>query len=295
MGRLSPVTPLEILFLVGFWSIVLFALLFLSNTYVRRVSVRSLSEYDLSGVSVRFKTADGLTLDGWKIPGDEAHPWIILCHGMTTNRTQTLGVAKSLNKAGFNLFLFDFRGHGNSRGRITSFGYTEQRDLEAALSFLGQEPDVSALPYGVYALSMGGAVAMMVAGRDDRIGALVVDSVYRDLKSSLGTHLKMKYPFLPKEPFLTLTSTFYMLRFGVWPSRVAPKFAIKGLKTPLFFIQGDHDPRVPMSWVDELADQLSGPKETWIVQGVGHVGAYERDPQSYSNKVVQFFEGFLIQ
>ena len=225
---------------------------------------------------------------------DTHRPWIVLCHGMGTNRSNLLHVAVGLLRAGFNLLAFDFRGHGTSEGRSTSFGWREQRDLEGALAFLGRQTEIPARPYGVYGLSMGGAVALMTAARDERLRAIAIDSPYADLGESLKHHLRLLY-HAPSIPFFWFVASVYRLRFGAWPHHVSPQLAARSLRKhqALLVIQGDQDPRVPLEQTRRLMRDATPSNELWMVQGAAHLGAYEHDPHAYLAKLEQFFTAHL--
>ena len=215
---------LEVLFLIVFWAWLLAALLFLRNTLLPRAPILQTPEqFGLPADPVEFEASDGLRLQGWKITGDPDRPWIILCHGLGTNRADLLDIAAGLHAAGFSLLLFDFRGHGNSAGRMTSFGWTEQQDLEGALALLSRQAEIPTTPYGVYGISMGGSVALLVAARDERIGAVAVDSPYTSLQETLDRHLTLLYPWAPRVPFLWFVLATYRMRYGVWPASVSPQ------------------------------------------------------------------------
>lgn len=254
---------LETVFLVVFWSWAISALLFLRNTVLPRVPLSVLPAHlRLAADTVHFRATDGVSLEGWKIPGQPNRPWIILCHGVGSNRSDLLEIGAGLHQEGFNLFLFDFRGHGGSAGRVTSFGWQEQRDLEGALAFLGQQVDVPANAYGVYGISLGGAVALMVAARDERLGAVAVDSPYDNLEASLRHHLKLLYPMLPRIPFHWFVLSAYRLRFGVWPRRLSPEACASTLSLrPLL-----------------------------LIQGAGYLEGYALNPQAYLARLIRFFD-----
>ena len=182
---------IEVAFLTVFWAWVVCAALFLWTTLAPRMPPAATPEqFHLASTTVRFSSTDGVLLEGWEIPTDPSRPWLILCHGLGSNRADLLEVAAGLHRLGWNLFLFDFRAHGGSAGRVTSFGWREQRDLEGALAFLGAQPDIAPRPYGVYGISMGAAVALMVASRDDRIGAVIADSPYETLHQAITQHVR---------------------------------------------------------------------------------------------------------
>ena len=152
-------------------------------------------------------------------------------------------------------------GEGGGAGGVTSFGWTEQRDLEGALAFLGGQPDIQARPYGIYGISMGGSVALMTAAQDERLGAVAADSPYPSLQETLGRHLRLLYPWAPKTPFLWLVLATYRLRFGIWPARLSPEVSAANLSPrPLLLINGAQDPRMPAEGARRMYDASREPK-----------------------------------
>ena len=287
---------LEVVFLTIFWTWALSAILFLRNTIPPRQPFTQLPEaWRLAAQTVQFRATDGVSLEGWVIRGgDPSQPWIIACHGLGTNRADLLDVSVGLHRAGFNLLLMDFRAHGGSAGRTSSFGWREQRDLEGALAFLGRQPEVAATPYGVYGISMGGAVALLVAGGDERIGAVAIESPYTNLEESLRHHLKLLYPWLPRMPFHWYILATYRLRFGVWPRHVSPEDAARQLVgRPLLVIHGTEDPRMPLEGIKRFVARAGEPKELWVVEGSGHLGAYQLNPDAYLDRLTRFFRTSL--
>lgn len=286
---------LEVVFLVVFWTWVGAALLFLRNTLLPRLPIaRTPESFGLPADTVRFQATDGMRLEGWRIPADPKRSWILLCHGIGSNRADLLDIAAALHKARFNLLLFDLRGHGESAGRVTSFGWQEQRDLQGALAFLGQQPDVPPKPYGIFGISMGGAIALLVAAQDERLGAVAVDSPYTSLEASLRRYLALLYPMLPEIPFRWFILATYRVRFGVWPRRVSPQAAVAALSPrPLLLIQGGQDSRTPLESAKALYAAAGEPKDLLVVESAGHLEAFAVNPQAYLKRLVRFFESSL--
>ena len=283
---------LEVAFLAIFWSWVFCGALFLRNTFLPKAPVWvSPHMASLLSETVRFQATDGLWLAGRKISGDPSRPWLILCHGVGSNRADLLDIGAGLHEAGFNLLLFDFRGHGGSGGSFTSYGLTEQRDLEGALSFLGSQTDIAPKPYGVYGISMGGSVSLMVASRDERIQALVVDSPYSDLDTSIARHLKLMYPWLPRQPFLSFIRLTYWLRYGSWLTQVSPVKAASRLRRQqaLLVISGSQDVRMPPEEIHRIC-KANPEAECWQIEGAGHLEGFSIDPAAYSKRLIQFYK-----
>ena len=285
---------LEIVFLTVFWAWVFAAALFLRNTILPRLPITASPEqFSLPFELVRFHSTDGIPLEGWKIPGQPGQPWLILCHGLGANRADLLEIAQQLHAATFNLLLFDFRAHGGSGGRVTSFGWREQRDLEGALAFLGQQPDIPAKRYGVYGLSMGAAVALMTAARDERLAAVVADSSYANLEDALGRHMTLLYP-VPKIPLLWFVLATYRLRFGIWPRDVSARDGAARLSPQaVLLIHGSGDTRNPLTGTEQIFTAASEPKELWVIDGAQHLEGYGLDPQAYRDRLLRFFQTHL--
>src|SRR2546422_10498267 len=70
----------------------------------------------LRAEDVTFHAADGVLLSGWLVKGAPRAPVIVLCHDLGGSRSALLNSAVSLNRAGYALLVFDFRGHGLSTG-----------------------------------------------------------------------------------------------------------------------------------------------------------------------------------
>jgi len=286
---------LEVIVLTVFWTWVLCAVLFLRETFVRSQpsEIPAASNAALPLETIRFPATDGLLLEGWRVPGQASKPWIILCHGVGASRADLLGIAAELHGAGWNLFLFDFRGHGGSAGRTSSFGWREQRDLEGALVYLGRQSEGPTRPYGAYGISMGAAVVLSVAARDERIGIVVADSSYASLPELLTRHLQRRFR-LPRMPFAWLVFLTYRLRFGVWPQAISPKAAAVHLGSrPLMLIHGEADSLIPSQRSRQIFAAADHPKDLHIVPGVEHPVAFQEDPRKYTRRLQEFLETHL--
>jgi uncharacterized protein len=129
--------------------------------------------------SLLFAASDGTVLSGefWAQAQTEPAPTIILCHGYRVSRTHLRSVATLNYACGYNVMLFDFRGHGYSDSVTTSGGNVEVRDLEAAIEVARLQPETRAGQIILHGFSMGAAVALMTPLHPEVI-AIVADSPY---------------------------------------------------------------------------------------------------------------------
>lgn len=96
-------------------------------------------------------------------------PGVLLCHGFTGQRMEAhflfVKASRAFAAAGLASLRFDFRGSGESSGRFQDMSIlTEVHDAVAAWDALGRLPGIDPSRRAVLGLSMGGAVAALLAG-----------------------------------------------------------------------------------------------------------------------------------
>ena len=269
-------------------------------------ALSSPSAYALPISEVRFPSRDGLTLHGWFIPAPgvtrsslDDEDWatgskgtIVLCHGRFGSKDPDLKYVPWLQDAGYNCFLFDFRSHGRSEGKYTSFGYHERKDLLGALDFL-RGKKISTV--GVMGFSLGGAVAIGTAAQHSEIAAVVADGAFVELRGALARGARERG--LPTWLVRNLGPLILWLagkRVGGdleesdplrWVGGIAPR--------PLLIIHGENDPYVSVEDARRLYDRAGEPKELWIAPGAGHRRVDDVYPDEYRDRVVGFFDRYL--
>src|SRR2546422_3544828 len=117
----------------------------------------------LRAEDVTFHASDGVLLSGWLVKGAPRAPVILLCHDLGGSRSTLLGSAVSLNRAGYALLVFDFRGHGLSTGTGGYLGVDEKRDILGATEFLKTRNDVDGSRVGLWGVGMGGEAGALAA------------------------------------------------------------------------------------------------------------------------------------
>ena len=107
-------------------------------------------------------------------PGD-SRAAVLLCHGYTGVKDLYLpDNAAFLNRAGYVAMTFDYKGWGDSEGSRSRLApYSRVADVQAALTFLGLQPEVDEDRMGLYGTSYGGATVTWVAATDPRPKCIV--------------------------------------------------------------------------------------------------------------------------
>ena len=117
---------------------------------------------------VLFTASDGVRLHGWYVPGsrDVTFLWF---HGNAGNISHRLGNIKEMHdELAVNIFIFDYRGYGQSRGTPSEQG--TYLDAKAALDYLRARDDVSIDKIVYYGRSLGGAMAVELARKSRLTG-----------------------------------------------------------------------------------------------------------------------------
>lgn len=263
-------------------------------------------EYGLPFTEVLFASQDGLTLHGWFIPAQhvtafslEDDDWaaaskgtVVFGHGRFGSKDPDLKYAPWFREAGYNSFLFDFRGHGRSEGSYTSFGFHERKDLLGAIDFLRGK---GILSVGVIGFSLGGAVGITTAAVCEDIRAVIADGTFVALRGTLARGARERG--VPSWVVRCLGPFILWLagrRVGGdleesepirWVDKIAPR--------ALFLIHGERDKYVSGDDVRLLYDRAGEPKELWIVPDAEHRRADELYPEEYQQRVLGFFDRYL--
>ncbi|MBV9884116.1 MAG: alpha/beta fold hydrolase [Sphingomonadaceae bacterium] len=240
------------------------------------------------GRIVHFAAADGVPLTGSYWPGMRPDaPAILLLHGIDSSRASFAGHAAWLNGLGYAVLAIDFRGHGESGAAFRSFGLYEARDAAAALAFL--RAGNPGRRVGLIGISLGGAAALLGEDGPLPVQAMVLQAVYPDLRDAIFNRIAQRTgPALAMigEPLLSYQS---WLRYGVPPDRLAPAEAIRLYHGPLLVIGGGADLSTPPDETRRLYDAAPGPKELWLLDGLGHAAASSVWTDAYRARVRALF------
>ncbi len=287
---------MNILFGIVLFTVVFSLILVFANTHPPRYPLHvPPSDYKADYEEVSFITEDEVLLKGWLIKPPHRHaavkmPVILICHGVGANKSDFTDLAVSLARRGYYVLTFDFRAHGESKGRRTSLGYHEQKDIAAARSFLQSRPEVDAKRIGIYGFSMGGASAILAAAKTNGFAAIVTDSAFASLKDMARTAITGFY-HLPSFPFLPLTVFGYDLYFQTRVENISPVSVIKKISPiPVLIIAGEGDRLIPAENGRRLFAAANEPKELWIIQDAEHGGTLYAAGSEYEKRVGEFFD-----
>lgn len=210
---------------------------------------------------------------------DQARGTIAVLHGLGGSKREMLRVGRAFADAGYHALLIDLRGQGQSTGRYLTYGVVESRDIEQALNTLAAR-GTRLGPVGVFGYSYGGAVALELAARDPRVGAVVTVSTFATLRSVVDDYAKRLFAgadrVIPEA--WTQGAVDEAGDLGDFdPDRASPLRAVRRLRAPLLLFHGTRDERIPFRHALELRRAARVPAELVPVPGATH-GSILSDP-----------------
>ncbi|KAJ8922354.1 hypothetical protein NQ315_004297 [Exocentrus adspersus] len=239
-----------------------------------RVYVPIPSMFNLPYESVTTRSLDGTQIHMYFIHQPEQRqrnaPTIIFFHGNAGNMGHRLQNCAGLyHNLHCNILLVEYRGYGLSEGSPSEEGL--YMDAKASIDYLSSRKDINHSEIIIFGRSLGGAVAIDLAVREEytnKIWCLVVENTFTSIpdmaKVLLGWRMLQYFPlFFYKNKFLSYHK-------------------VKRIRTPTLFISGMADTLVPPRMMSELHNRCSSIRkqllqvpngthnETWQVQGYYH-------------------------
>jgi alpha-beta hydrolase superfamily lysophospholipase len=259
---------------------------------------------------VTFVSADGAILQGefWSQP--DTAPTIIISHGFHLPCAHFRSVAALEYAHGVNVFLFDYRGHGQSAQIATTCGPAEVSDLLAAVEIAARQPETRVHAVYIHGFSMGAAVALLlpphpaVAGiiadspyaRLDEMVLKVIALLFAEETAQLSGPTRVVRALIPALSRLTYLSgqILYQARHRLWLA-AHPERAIKqrlprqgrelfGSPPPILLIHAEQDPFISVEHARRLAAaarEVGRPLVEYYTPSSVHCGSYGHDPSAY--------------
>lgn len=234
----------------------------------------------------KFDMPAGGTREGWFFPGLLNGPTIILCHGYGSQRADILTLTTALQEHQYNVYLFDFTGHGAAPGR-TTLGFNETAELLAAIRGLAKRDDIDRTRFGVWGVDLGAYVALTAAVQDARIKALALDSAYDRPRDFLLIHVSQTgLGSLPGVQ--TFTAFGFRLLNGSHRadppvSDLLPRLAA----IPKLFIETTDKPVLSTETL-RMYQAAQGPKFQFV-DNLSYAEMSDEDRRNYETQIVNFF------
>ncbi len=238
-------------------------------------------EVELKTEEVFFES-EGQKLSGiFHLPGVKHFPCVIASHGLLSSMSSEKYVAlgETLSLHGIAMLRFDFRGIGESDGRIEDDTVSRRIiDLASAIAFT-QSRFGSEVRIGLLGSSLGGYVSLIQASKKKETRAVVVWATPFHL-DDLKQKKDAEYPLPGKAFFKDLPK-----------HRLLPLLS----RVPTcMVIHGDHDETVPVDQAWEIFHSLEAPKEIHVLEGADHRLTEPAHRQRAIDLTLSWFKKYLL-
>lgn len=213
---------------------------------------------------------------------------IILFHGYRASAARDYACAlKEYFDLGFNVLLVDQRSHGESEGRLITFGVKESRDVFSWIAFATEKLGAEKIVLG--GISMGATTVLLSCahGLPECVVGITADSGYSSpeeiIKLVARNFMKINASFFI--PFLNLLCRLFG-NFSVCNANVID--AIKKTDIPILFIHGKSDGLVPYEMSVKAYNSISERSRLVLVDGADHGLAYLVDKNKVSGEMKSF-------
>ncbi len=206
-------------------------------------------------------TADGIRLSARRIPGGDLGAVIVAHPAVTGQRYSPLLDMAEVLAEHFDVFTFDFRGHGGSGGRLELDTRGPLEDMRSMVARVRE----SGYPWvGIVGFSLGGMAALLCAATCGGVDAVV----------TVGTPPLMPdvEPYRRILPAWSLFLRFLGTRFragdggGPLLMEVAGSFPA----IPLLVVHGGAEAFYSREDLDRMLARLGDKAELWVIEGAGH-------------------------
>ena len=267
----------------------------------------------LVGHIVQSKTQSGARL-----------PTVILCQGTGGLQHYHLAQATTFARAGYTVMTFDYRGWGESRGRLVPVDMTARprRDSQpssvqaievretvdpweqtfdtlAAIAFAMGEPEVDPSRLGLWGTSLGATIAMQATLFDARMKAVVVQAGAYDVRrpgasieeardmATRRAHGQLPYP--PPQPRVQGQLHGYQIRERYQtfaPIEDLPRLAGRNPQPAVLILDAANDELFDIRQHGlRLHDRLTHPKKRVVIPNIRHYGVYSGEGLEQARKL----------
>ena len=215
------------------------------------------------------------------LPEKENPPCVIASHGLLSSKDSEkyIALGERLAREGLAMLRFDFRGCGESEGRMEESTVSGRiADLGFAIGFIKSHPGVENR-IGLLGSSLGGYISLIRASTEEKIRAVVTWSTPFHL-DNLGSQKS-------QEDMPALGEVFF---------KDLPKHRLLPLLPKIsncLVIHGEEDELVPVDQSWEIFNSLGSPKEIHVIEGADHRLTQPAHRQRAMDLTVEWFRRYL--
>jgi len=228
----------------------------------------------------------GLRLHGWWLHAqDKPKGIVVFAHGNAENISTHIGSVYWLPAQGYDVFLFDYRGYGQSQGTPTLPGL--QQDYASALKYVFNRPDTDTRNVFVFGQSLGAAIVLVGTATSpykSHLRAVIAEGAFTGYRNIAQEKLASSWvTWLFQWPLSLTINDDYRPIDSI--AQISP--------TPLLLIHSETDEVIPFHNAQELFAAAREPKTFWVIKDMPHIHTFN-DPKN-QKKLVEYLDQHLAK
>lgn len=251
--------------------------------YPDTVNYGTPGEFGLYHQDIFLRTPDRIQLHGWFLPSPgEAKATVYFLHGNAQNISAYIPSVYWLPKKGYDVFMLDYRGYGDSTGSATFPGAV--LDIETGFAWLTGHHKLRNKPIFLLGQSLGASLTVyVVATHEDiknRLSGIILDAPVSNFRTLAREKLGGFWLTWPLQyPLSLIVNNDYN-----------PEAVIQNMTpVPVLIMHSDEDQVVPTSQSQRLYQLAGKPKFYQTTRG-GHIATFKY--AEYRQEVLDFMSRF---
>lgn len=221
-------------------------------------------------------------IECWSIKTENPKGTVILFHGFGGEKSSMLDKSDIFYQLGYNTFLVDFMGSGGSEGNQTTIGFFEAEQVRSCYDYLVENGESKIYLYGT---SLG-AVAIIDTGITPK--GIIVECPFGSMYKTVCARFRtMNAPTFPMAGLLVFWGG---LQNGFWAFGHNPIEYAKKINCRTLLLYGAKDEKVSKQEVNEMFDNIVGPKKLVVYEEAGHENYLMKYKDEWTEDVQRFLE-----
>ena len=219
--------------------------------------------------------------------------WVIFIHGFRGNYQREVFAllrAQEIEEIGWKSMIIAYRNDAGMKqdpSGMYQYGATEWEDVDGAIKYARQNGAKSVVLWGVS--GGGGPVASWLQNSSDKslVDGVILEAPTFNFIESVEVNGQARFPWLPESLFDYYT-WLAEVRFGIDFDSMDYREAVIDSTVPMLLFHGDDDEWIPVSLSDFIASKRDENLIYMRYENVGHVQAWNADPELYIKTVSNF-------
>lgn len=236
-----------------------------------------------------IESRNGYSLKAIFVEPLQTNNYVIICHGVTENKINSLRFVRMFERLGFNCVVYDHRRHGDSGGKTTSFGFYEKIDLQSIVEAVRERVGNQSI-IGIHGESMGAATTLLYAGSiQDDADFYISDCSFSNFEEQVY-HIMTQTTPLRSSLAIRFANLFLKVRDGYTLNLVSPIDVVDKIDKPVLFIHSLQDDFILPNMTEALFEKKKGPKTLKLFDIGAHAKSFNENSEEYEQIVADFLQ-----